>query len=314
MDVLTVLHERLGSGCETSREPLSCKWKLADGSERDLVYDPYNSRLKLYRLAAEDLRNPEVRFWKDGLDDEDPPFSKLIIYGLPGDEMEWVRQGFVREGIILGYFSDGQDTWIWSAFADGERDLAPRDGEHDEIVHLAADKPTVEPTPPEGFTCRRAVPEDAPLISEILQLVFPDYPTPTDADTVRNQITSCSNIYRLMFDAEGTLAAAASAEIDHPRRSAELTDCATRPEHRGAGLMAFILRQLEHDLVSDFGITNTYTIARADEVGMNCVFSKLGWVYTGRLVNNCRMPNGWESMNLWCRDTAARRRGEHGPA
>ena len=69
--------------------------------------------------------------------------------------------------------------------------------------------------------------------------------------------------------------------------------------------MAYILRQLERALVADFGITDLYTIARADEVGMNCVFSKLGWVYTGRLVNNCRMPNGWESMNIWCRGDGA---------
>lgn len=309
-DVRPVLRDCLGRDCELARAPRACRWPLADGSERDLVYDPHNRRLKLYRIGAEDLRNPEIRFWKDGLDGPERPYTKLIVYGLPGDEMAWVRRGYLREGIILGYFADGSDAWIWSAFAPDGRDLAPRDDRHDEIVDLAADKPTVEPAPPAGFRCRRAGPDDAEAVSALLRRVFPDYPTPTDPATVHRQIARGDNVYRLMLDADGRLAAAASAEIDHRRRSAELTDCATSPEHRGAGLMAWLLRQLERDMVRDFGITDLYTIARADEVGMNCVFSKLGWIYTGRLVNNCRMPGGWESMNLWCRPDAGARRGD----
>jgi putative beta-lysine N-acetyltransferase len=307
MKTTSALRECFGPGCEESREPLHGKWKLADGSRRDLVFDPYNRRLKLYRVSAEDLGFPEIRFWRDGLRSGAQPYSKLIVYGLPGDEMEWVRRGFIREGVILGYFADGQDAWIWSAFNEGQRDMAPHDGEHEQIVALAVDKPTIEPDLPDGFSCRRARQPDAEAISELLGTVFPDYPTPTDAGTVATQIATGSNIYRLVFDENGRLAAAASAEIDNRRRSAELTDCATLPAFRGAGLMAYILRQLEHDLEKDFGITDRYTIARADEVGMNCVFSKLGWVYTGRLVNNCRMPNGWESMNLWCAPTDDRR-------
>jgi putative beta-lysine N-acetyltransferase len=296
-----------------SPEPRACRWPLDDGSERDLVFDPRNRRLKLYRIAADDLQGPALRFWKDGLDAATCPYTKLIVYGLPGDEMAWVRRGYVREGVILGYFADGHDAWIWSAFAPGGRDEAPRDDRHDEIVALAADKPTVEPPRPEGFRCRRAGVDDAEVISALLQEVFPRYPTPTDPAAVRARIEQVSNVYRLALDGDGNLAAAASAEIDHRRRSAELTDCATRPEHRGAGLMAWLLRQLEQDMEREFAITDLYTIARADEVGMNCVFSKLGWIYTGRLVNNCRMPGGWESMNLWCRhDDAGEEAAGHG--
>ena len=83
-----------------------------------------------------------------------------------------------------------------------------------------------------------------------------------------------------------------------------MTDCATRPDQRGGGHMAYLLHRLAQDVRKERGITDLYTLARADEVGMNCVFGKLGYVYTGRLVNNCRMPNGWESMNVWCKSTA----------
>ncbi len=298
--VQPVLDDMLGVGCRNSRLPRSFTWELADGTSRDMVYDPYNHRVKIYRIAAGELRDENLRFWQAGLEDDDAPYSKFIVYALAGDEARWVREGFLREAIILNYFADGQDAWIWSAFTPGEREDAPRDGEHNATVELAAARPTVEPELKEGFTCRQARLGDSPIISEIMNQVFADYPTPLDVDTIQNQIRTGGNLYRLVFAEDGRLAAAASAEIDHRMGSAELTDCATLPTFRGLGLMAYILAQLEKDLIRDMGITSLYTMARADEVGMNCVFSKLGWVYSGRLVNNCRMPNGWESMNIWC--------------
>ena len=303
-DVLPVLQESLGADCARARAPRGCRWPLGDGGERELVYDPRNRRLKLYRLGADDLRRPGVRRWREGLDARPDLYSKLIVYGLPGDEMAWVREGYIREGIILGYFADGADAWLWSAFADDGRDLAPRDGEHDRIVELAAARPTVEPEAPAGYRCRRAEPADALAISALMGEVFPEHPTPTDADTVRERIGTRSHVFRLLEDADGGLAAAASAEIDHGRRSAELTDCATDPGRRGGGLTAYLLRRLERDMVENWGIDDIHTIARADDVGMNCAFSRLGWICTGRLVNNRRMPHGWESMNVWCRPPA----------
>lgn len=309
MEVLSMLRDLLGPRCERSPKPLSARWDLGDGTARDLVFDPYNRRLKLYGVDADDLRAPRIRYWRDGLKSGRTPYSKLIIYALPGDEMAWVRGGYVREGVIWGFFADGADAWLWSAFADDGRDLAPREREHEEIVSLAAEKPTVEPESPADLVCRRAVPDDAQALSALLREVFAEYPTPLDADTIRTGIEAEHHVYRLLEDTGGRLAAAASAEIDHDRGSAELTDCATRPEHRGAGLMGYLLRRLERDMTGEYGITDLYTIARADEVGMNCAFSKLGWIHTGRLINNCRMPRGWESMNLWCRPRPAPARG-----
>jgi putative beta-lysine N-acetyltransferase len=132
---------------------------------------------------------------------------------------------------------------------------------------------------------------------------FKDYPTPISPDQISAAIHERTSHFRIVRDSTGALVACASAEIHHTRRSAELTDCATREDQRGKGLMSYILHALEEDLASDFSITDVYTIARAYEPGMNCSFAKLGYRYTGRLVNNCRMPDGFESMNVWCRNT-----------
>ena len=96
------------------------------------------------------------------------------------------------------------------------------------------------------------------------------------------------------------MVAAASAETQPPHRSAEMTDFATLPEQRGAGLAQHLLAALESDM-ADLGIFNLYTIARARSAGMNRVFYNRGYEWTGTLVNNCHISGSFEDMHVWCR-------------
>ena len=298
-DVRETLAARLGG--EVKKEGLQPFEVSTPGGARNAVLDPHNLRLKLYGLTAADLDAPDVVALVKGLGDAPDLYTKLTVYALPGDEEDWVRRLFLREGAILGYFPGHLHADLWARYADEARLEAPRDAEHDEIVAMASDKEACAPALPTGYTCRLAEPDDVPALSMLLRATFSDYPVPLDPDTLGTAIAEKANLFRCVFDVYGALVAAASAELDHTRASAEMTDCATDPSHRGRGLMAYILWCLEQDVRDRFGITDLYTLARADEPGMNCVFSRLGYRYTGRLVNNCRMPNGWESMNVWCR-------------
>jgi putative beta-lysine N-acetyltransferase len=179
--------------------------------------------------------------------------------------------------------------------------VSPREAEHAATVDLARSKPRVEPELPDGYRYRRVEAGDARTVADLLRRTFPDYPSPLDDAHVHLLIAEGSSRFGLILAPDGSPAATASAEIDPVHRSAEMTDCATEPAHRGRGLMAVLLRRIEEEVLRATGIRDLYTLARADEVGMNCVFAKLGYEFTGRLVNNCRMPNGWESMNVWCR-------------
>ncbi len=264
----------------------------------------HNRRIKLYDARAKDIRDPGFAIWRDGLLVCADLYTKLIVYARPGREMSWITAGYLREGSIAGFFSDGEDAEIWAAFGDDFRIEAPRDEQHDETVRIAAAKEIVRPTAAAGYTSRRAEPSHAATIADLMTTTFDEYPTPISTEIIHRQIASGSNLFRTMTNQDGKIVASASAEIDHERRVAEMTDCATRPDQRGAGHMACLLNDLAGDLETELGITDLYTLARADEIGMNCVFGKLGYSYTGRLVNNCRMPNGWESMNIWCRSTA----------
>ena len=77
--------------------------------------------------------------------------------------------------------------------------------------------------------------------------------------------------------------------------NAELTNCATLPTYRKHGLMKFLLFELESELKKR-SIFCSYTIARSRSYGMNVAFHQLGYVYTGRLTNNCYIFDKIEDM------------------
>ncbi len=263
----------------------------------EAVFDPYNQRLKLYLDGPEQL-SPDLV--DELLDLGNETVSKITIYAKSGDDGAWEALGFHHEGVIRGFFEDA-DARIEARYPDAERSSSEREETHVETVKIACGKEPRRPELPDGLRCVIAGPEDAGRLTALLERIFEDYPDPLTPERIEQCIRNRSHHFRLVLDSHDTLIAAASAEIDHARRSAEMTDCATLPEHRGRGLMAFILSALEQDMVEIFRIHDLYTLARADEVGMNCVFARLGYEFTGRLINNCRMPNGWESMNIWCR-------------
>lgn len=266
------------------------------------VLDPFNRRLKVYDLNAGDL-SACVSPATPGPDDQ--VIGKITAYALPGEGRLWAELGFRQEAVIRGFYPDSVDAHIWAAYPNPERETCAKTNEYEATVSVAASKETLDSLSlAEGFECRVAQAEDASGIAELMEQIFPVYPSPISEHLISEQIRSEANLFRVVQDQAKEIVAVASAELDKERSSAEMTDCATRPEFRGQGFMAYLLDRLESDLLCRFGISDLYTIARAEEVGMNCVFSKLGYEYTGRLVNNCRMPTGWESMNVWCKSSA----------
>ena len=266
------------------------------------ILDPFNRRLKVYELNAADL-SASVAAAPLGADES--VVGKITAYALPGESQLWEELGFRQEAVIRGFYAEGVDAHLWAAYPNPAREACEKDEAHRVGVEVAQSKASLETVAlPEGFECRVAALADASDIADLMANTFPVYPSAISEHIISEQIRTEANHFRLVENLQGEVVAVASAELDKERSSAEMTDCATRPDFRGRGLMAHILSRLETDLLRRFGISDLYTIARADEVGMNCVFSKLDYEFTGRLVNNCRMPNGWESMNVWCKNSA----------
>jgi hypothetical protein len=51
--------------------------------------------------------------------------------------------------------------------------------------------------------------------------------------------------------------------------------------------------------IKELGLKTAYTIARALSYGMNITFAKMGYTYSGTLVNNTNISGRLESMNVW---------------
>lgn len=300
---MTVIHEFLirqcGEAFKTSRETYDLEIPSDEG-KIDALYDPYNSRLKIYGVTGLKFRIITADPLIEDICNASEAFTKLIIYAYPGNEEIWRRLGFSLEGTILGFYGGTENAVIWASYLDYERAQIPLQDEHIKTMNLAKGKNTVEPSLKRGYECEIADEGDATELSKFLKCILPDYPTPLDSKHISSLISEGKNIFRYICNSRREIVVVASAEIDHERKNAELTDCATHESERGKGFMGYILSELEKDVLERYGLTAIYSLTRAGEQGINNTFAKLGYIYTGRLFNNCRMPDGWESMNIWC--------------
>lgn len=295
------LVKELGEGCLESDEDYELSIPLNDGKECEAVFDPKNRRLKLYGITGSQFRRSIYRALLMGAKCVAGTYSKLIVYGYPGEKNLWHKIGLSFEGTILGFFEDSTNAVIWTAYQDHERELSPLQTEHIKKIEIARLKKVVRPVLRRGYSCKLATPGESTRISKILKKTFGEYPTPMGSRYIKKKIRSEGSLFRLIRNPDDEIVAVASAEIDHKRNSAELTDCATLVKEQRKGHMVYILKKLEEDLEKTYGITDIYSLARAGELSINCTFAKLGYLYTGRLFNNCWMPDGWESMNIWCK-------------
>ncbi len=134
-------------------------------------------------------------------------------------------------------------------------------------------------------------------MSEVYKQVFPSYPFPIhDPEYLRQTMRTHIDYFGIFKD--GKLVAVASSEMDKKGANVEMTDFATLPEYRGLGLACFLLRVMEEAMAAR-KMRTAYTIARAVSPGMNITFARMGYLYSGTLVNNTQISGRIESMNIW---------------
>lgn len=228
-------------------------------------------------------------------------FNKIWGKFRQADAVRLQQQSFVAEAVIDDYFAPGETALICSRFWAERRYSVSRT-----INQQVLKK--IDYTPKTGkdqgkdfpFIFRLATPDDVCELAGLYTEVFTTYPYPVNEPEYLIQ-TLDHVIYGLAFH-KGQLVAAASAETDPLLGNAEMTDFATRDAFRGWGLASWLLRQLE-DVMSSQGICCLYSIARSTSMGMNQVFARHGYRYTGTLINNCNIAGGLEDMNVWCKST-----------
>lgn len=228
-------------------------------------------------------------------------FSKVIVVAREHDWQDFLSRSYVLEGINEGYYL-GRPGYYMAKFLTSERRISHALEQEDEILRNIFKRPraSAPPSLPTGYSLRNASMEDIPQIIPLFKSIFASYPSPiTDPGYLSQYLKN--HIFRVVSYG-GQIVSTASAETDRNFLSAEITDCACLPEHRGRGLVSCLISSIEQEL-EQRGFKNLYSIARASQPGINAVLWKLGYTYGGCFINNCTIGGQLENMNLWVKNS-----------
>ncbi|MEK4147671.1 putative beta-lysine N-acetyltransferase [Robertmurraya sp. FSL W8-0741] len=263
----------------------------------DVFDDPYNKRIRIDDIKgsfSEAIAKAEELAVNSGAE-------KLIVKGRKEQFVQLLENGYQCEAMIDRFFL-GSDCYFCCKYFNNNRRDSNTFVSEDEIVKdvQLLDRNFLLNSPPDEYKLIFVQKEEVEMLAKLYQQVFKLYPTPLHDPAYILKTLDEGTIY-VAFKNGNQVVSAASAEINDFYKNAELTDCATLPEHRQYGFMKILLTKLEEKLVAG-GIFCAYSIARAQSFGMNAALHQLGYRYRGRLTNNCYIFDKIENMNMWVKD------------
>lgn len=254
-----------------------------------------NDRVYLMKLSAADAY--------DALDfverqAADFGYTKIVAKIPASAYMPFSEAGYTVEARVPRFFNNTEECFFMSRFLSAERAEEADEPVIQRVLSEAlGKKPAQLAAPPSGFTFREAADGDTGAMSNLYGRVFATYPFPIqDKEYLLSAMQNDVRYFGVWFN--GELAALSSCELAAAQSNAEMTDFATAPEYRGKNLSLYLLDMMEKELKS-VEIHTAYTIARARSFGMNITFSKAGYSYAGRLINNTNISGQLQSMNVW---------------
>ncbi|MTI49780.1 putative beta-lysine N-acetyltransferase [Sporosalibacterium faouarense] len=260
-----------------------------------LVIDYFNKRLKVVNYDGKNYRGMAQRI--DFIAKENS-FDKVFIKATSDDWEEFMAYGYILEGIFKYYYNGEHGYCLSKFYTSSRRDSDTIEKENEIIEKLTNFKSNNDSVKLEkDYEIKIAKKEDIPKIVKLYDEVFKTYPIPLNNMNYVNTLME-NDVLFMYIEHKGQIVSAASADMDTLHKNAEITDCATNNKHRGKGLMSIIINNLEKEMIKR-DIVCLYSIARSVSFGMNKVFKKQGYSYTGRLINNCNICGKFEDMNLW---------------
>lgn len=287
-----------------SREGRGVATPPADRVERvgrsRIQHGPFSDRVYLMALDPHDL--PELPGELLALA-RTQGYGKVVAKAPASGADPFLRAGFEAEARVPDFFGPGEDGLFLASWLHASRRLEARAQRVREVLEAARERALVPPgTPgplPGGYLLREATPADAPALAACYDQVFLHYPFPIeDPAHLRHEMAAGTRFFGVWKDQ--ALVAAASMEPAGAPGVVEMTDFATLPAHRGRSLAVHLLAALDRAATAS-GHRVACTIARAFSFGMNITFSRRGYRFAGTLVNNTRIADGIESMNVWYR-------------
>ncbi len=211
--------------------------------------------------------------------------------------------GFSREGLLPGFYGGKKACTVMGYYRDDDRGQLARPERVHQVRELVEQKGARRVAP--EVRTRRAKPIDAPRVAKLIGETFAEYPTPSEDPRYVARAIASGTPFRVV-ERNGDVVACASADLVREAKTAELTDCATKPAYRGQGLMQSLLADLMDDL-RELKYPTAFTLARATIPGVNLAFSHLGFGLRGCMPRSCRIGRGLEDMNIWSRSLKPQR-------
>ncbi|MEN6620429.1 MAG: putative beta-lysine N-acetyltransferase [Smithella sp.] len=262
-----------------------------------IQHGPYNNRIYLLKVgnnATEKLPLDLIELAKRH------GYSKVFVKVPEKYSKNFTNAGYIKEASIPGFYR-GNDKGIFMGYylncmRSSETDTAKME----EILRLARSKSgtMVLPLVADQFLIRPGKKKDIFKMANIYRNVFTTYPFPIYDSSYLWDTMQRNTSYYVVEVKGGDLVALSSAEIDASAQNAEMTDFAILSRWRQNNLSLHLLLRMEKE-IKQKDINTVYTIARAMSPGMNITFSKLGYIYGGRLKNNTNISARIESMNVW---------------
>lgn len=257
----------------------------------------FNDRIYLMTLSPKD--GPEIVDELINMAVADD-LSKIFAKIPESQAVPFLSCGFEKEARVPDLFPDADGVFM-GFYRYPWRKKQGNSEELERVLSVAESKKGTgnASTLPSRLHLAKLGPEDARALAHLYGRTFETYPFPiTDPEFIREEMGEGVR-FRGVFEGD-ILVGAASAEVSSDNHSAEMTDFAVNPDYRKLGIAGALLRALEKDCAGS-GIKCFFTIARACSFGINSLFSKDNYDYSGRLINNTNICGSLESMNVWCK-------------
>ncbi|MFO7819972.1 MAG: putative beta-lysine N-acetyltransferase [Halanaerobacter sp.] len=270
---------------------------IGDDYQATIHLSPLNKRIVIKDYSGQNIEKLTSRLIKSAQKNN---YTKIWVKAYRDDAEKFSQSGFEKEALIDSYYSQDDAVSMAYYLSSGREEVVDFEEEEKIIKKLSKEeRKDNRLTLTEEYKFKLAEERDLERLAALYDEVFDSYPYPIDkVDYLRRMLTE-DVIYGLIYEGD-KLVAAASAETVPQEKNSEMTDFATLPEYQGQGLASYLLEQLE-DILKDKDYNCLYTIARAKVFGINKLFSRAGYEYKGRLIQNCNIGGGLEDMNLWCK-------------
>lgn len=255
-----------------------------------------NNRVYLMKLSEQDY--PAIVNYMNNLA-LNYGYTKIIAKVPASLKNSFLKDGYEQEAYICKFYNGNEDVYFLSKYFSKKRQEFNNKNEILMLTQFCIEKGNLSSASKldKKFRIQQLNKEHIQQIIELYNSVFESYPFPIfDGNYILKTMSKNVDYYGV-FENE-KLAAISSSETDLINLNTEMTDFAALPEYRGNNLSYHLLKKMQKD-VKTKGIKTAYTIARAQNTGINMTFTKMSYEFGGTLINNTNICGNIETMNVW---------------